>query len=127
MLPAALDDEATGMAPAAPPALARPEVSTEADGNQAGAAAEATPAQEEPGRLPAQKRRTWFFRGMIALLGVLIAGRLAGGARPGAGYADPGEGEEVSVVAHRAGVLGDLQRAGHHRRLRQGPSPDFRL
>ena len=54
MLPAALDDEA-------------------------GAAAEARPAQEEPGRLPAQERRTWFFRGMIALLGVLIAGLLAGG------------------------------------------------
>jgi hypothetical protein len=48
MLPAALDDEAMGMAPAAPPALARPEVSTEADGNPAGAADEATPAQEEP-------------------------------------------------------------------------------
>jgi hypothetical protein len=79
MLPAALDDEATGMAPAAPPALARLQGSTEADGDQAGAAAEATPTQEEPGRLPAQERRTWFFRGMIALLGVLIAGLLAGG------------------------------------------------
>jgi hypothetical protein len=79
MLPAALDDEATGMAPAAPPALARLQGSTEAGGDEAGAAAEAAPTQEEPGRLPAQERRTWFFRGMIALLGVLIAGLLAGG------------------------------------------------
>jgi hypothetical protein len=124
MLPAALDDEATrhGAGRTASISPARGQY-----GNQAGAAAEATPTQEEPGRLPAQERRTWFFRGMIALLGVLIAGRLEGRARPGAGYADPGEGEEVSVVAHRAGVLGDLQRAGHHRRLRQGPSPDFRF
>jgi hypothetical protein len=39
-----------------------------------------TPAQEETGRLPPQERRTWLFRGMIALLGVLIAGVLAAGA-----------------------------------------------
>jgi hypothetical protein len=37
--------------------------------------------------------------------------RLERGARPEAGYADPGEGKEVPVVAHRAGVLGDLQRS----------------
>jgi hypothetical protein len=79
MLPAALDDEATGIASAAPPALAGPEVSTAANESPAGAAAGATLAQEEPGRLPAQERRTWFFRGMIALLGVLIAGVLAAG------------------------------------------------
>jgi hypothetical protein len=79
MLPAALDDKATAMAPAAPPALAGPEVSTAANESPAGAAAEVTSAQEEPGRLLAQERRTWFFRGMITLLGLLIAGLLAGG------------------------------------------------
>ena len=67
------------MAPGAPPALARPQVSTAANESPAGAAAEATPAQEEPGRLPAQERRTWLFRGMIALLGVLIGSVLAAG------------------------------------------------
>ena len=144
------------MAPGAPPALARPQVSTAANESPAGAAAEATPAQEEPGRLPAQERRTWLFRGMIALLGVLIGSVLAagvvelrrggvsvlvtaivigfcailGGGRlwlmalgygwneergPEAGYADPAKGKEVSVVAHRACVLGDFQRAGHRR------------
>jgi hypothetical protein len=124
------------MAPGAPPALARPQVSTAANESPAGAAAEATPAQEEPGRLPAQERRTWLFRGMIALLGVLIAGVL------GAGVVELRRGG-VSVlataivigfcailgggrlwlmalgygwkVAHRACVLGDFQRAGHHR------------
>jgi hypothetical protein len=34
---------------------------------------------------------------------------------PEAGYADLAKGKEVSVVAHRACVLGDFQRAGHHR------------
>ncbi len=65
MLPAALDDEATGHGAGRTASIspARGQY-----GNQAGAAAEATPAQEEPGRLPAQERRTWFFRGMIALL-----------------------------------------------------------
>ena len=51
----------------------------EADGDPADAAAEATPTQEQPDRIPAQERRTWLFRGMIALLAVLIAGVLAGG------------------------------------------------
>jgi hypothetical protein len=50
-----------------------------ANENPAVAAAGATSAQEEPGRLPVQERRTWFFRGMITLLGLLIAGLLAGG------------------------------------------------
>ena len=77
MVPAAPDP--AGAAPTAPAALTGPAVSPGVDGAPAGAAAEATPARQEPDRIPAQERRTWLFRGMIALLAVLIAGVLAAG------------------------------------------------
>lgn len=78
-VPVALGGEAEGTAPTASPALTRPEASAQAHADPAGAAAETAQAQEGPDRLPAEERRTWLFRGMIALLAVLIAGVLAAG------------------------------------------------
>jgi hypothetical protein len=77
--PAALGGDADATALAASPALTRPEASAQANGDPAPAAAETAEAQDEPNRLPAEERRTWGFRLMIALLAVLIAGVLAAG------------------------------------------------
>jgi hypothetical protein len=76
---AATRDGGGDAAPVASPALASTDVSPGLGMDAAGAAAEASAAQEEPVRFPAEDRRTWWFRSLIALLAVLFAGLLAAG------------------------------------------------